>query len=67
MNVLRRNQFQQSWPPVRPPVTALLDAAPRRLSNSVSVNNFIDHYGTRLNFLSQTTSTRSIVSPDAGS
>ena len=50
MNVLRRDEFQQTEFAVRSAVTALLETAPRRLPNAVRVKNFVNANRSRENF-----------------
>src|SRR5688500_11804103 len=56
MNMLRRYQLEQTQTPMRPAITALLDAAPRRLRHRMRVNNFIDHHRARVDPFRELTS-----------
>src|SRR5205085_12697725 len=44
VDVVRRDQFEESEATVRAPQAALLDAAPGRLRDAVRVENLVDHH-----------------------
>ena len=65
VNMLRRYQFEQSETPVRPAITALLDAAPRRLRHRVRVNNFVDHHRAGVDLFGELTPATDVAREDA--
>src|ERR1043166_1641810 len=66
MNMLRPDQFHQAGLPMRAAEATLFHPAPGRLSNCVSVEDFIDCYRAGLNLSRELLAPRYVVCPDAG-
>src|ERR1700687_3557094 len=65
MDMLGGDKFQKSQTTMGPAKATLLHTSPRRLSQCVRVDDFVNHYGARLDSLGEAFTARDVFGPDA--